>query len=118
MKCCEHFARTWRADAEPVKRNRVTDEHAMLKPGEIRGWVIDMDGCDVEALPPLSAAEAERAERFHGEDVRRRYAAAHRALRHILASHNLPTAIERNQRGKPCLPDCDHQFSLSRSGSR
>lgn len=90
----------------------------MLKHGEIRGWVIDVDGCDLDALPPLSAEEEERALRFHSQDVRRRYVAAHRALRRILALLDLPPVIERNQRGKPSLPGCDHQFSLSRSGSK
>jgi 4'-phosphopantetheinyl transferase len=86
----------------------------VLKPGEIRVWRIHLD----EITPPApTPGEQSRAARFATPELRRRYLAAHGALRSILAqftSGRLDFAL--HDHGKPYLPNVPQlQFNLSHS---
>jgi len=76
-----------------------------------------------EDLQLLDARELARAARFHFEHDRRRYVAAHAALRRVLAARTgrPPAALELQvgEHGKPWLAGVPHcAFSLSRSDDR
>lgn len=87
-------------------------------------WVVDLDqaqGPDATG-PLLSEEEEARAGRFVFERDRRRYRAAHIALRHTLSSlaHIPPDALafDEGRFGKPRLRGgSDLRFNLSHSGS-
>jgi 4'-phosphopantetheinyl transferase len=96
-----------------------------LGAGEVHVWRVALD---VEADPLwtlLSADERQRAERFHRDEHRRRFVAAHAALRLILGTYLDATpemlAFELGEHGKPSLrraPDQDGarlEFNLSHS---
>jgi len=77
---------------------------------EVHVWVIPLDqGPSAVSVPyrHLSAEEVERAERFHFDRHRRRFAVSHNALREIIAGYLgvEPTAIEyeASSHGKPWL---------------
>ena len=94
----------------------------LLSPPSLELWVADLDAQPSDALDSLDPAERARAERFVFEQDRRRYVAAHRLLRHLLARRTgIPDAalrIETGAFGKPYLvgrPGC--AFNLSHSGA-
>jgi 4'-phosphopantetheinyl transferase len=90
--------------------------------GPARFWLVDLDaGSDAEAESTLDAAEHARAARFVFDRDRRRYVAAHVALRRLLAmrTNREPSRLsfDAGRFGKPHLrgdPRC--AFSLSHSG--
>ena len=86
-------------------------------PGEIRVWTICLDEVRPDALPPLSAEEQAREARFIAERDRRRYSAAHAALRAILSSMlDAPVEFSATDSGKPFLKGVPEiRFSLSHS---
>ncbi len=85
-------------------------------------WLVSLEAMPgVATLAEMSAAERARAERFRQDRDRRRYLAAHAALRQLLAQHlGVPPAglrFDEGTHGKPRLvdhPDC--HFNLSHSG--
>lgn len=69
-------------------------------------WLVNLDEPEVAAAVTLSAAEYARAERFVFERDRRRYLAAHRALRSVLiheAGMRADALFEIGAHGKPRL---------------
>lgn len=84
-------------------------------------WLVDAEadaGTDHEAMASLSAAELDRAARFHDERHGRRYMVAHAALRRLIAwRFGVPMrtqAFEVDRRGKPRLVGAPSlHFSLS-----
>jgi 4'-phosphopantetheinyl transferase len=90
-------------------------------PGDIELWRVDLDQYRyVPDAPIFSADELERAERFVFGDDRRRFLAAHHALRHVLglALGRQPRvlAFEAGAHGKPRLLDAPGlEFNLSHS---
>lgn len=90
-------------------------------PDDVKLWHVDLDRYryDPEAAI-FSAHERSRAERFLFDDDRRRYLAAHHALRHVLglALDRLPGALafQTGDLGKPRLLDGRGlEFNLSHS---
>ena len=85
-------------------------------------WRVDLSQTPTDAdVEMLSCAEFERAQRFVFERDRRRYLAAHCALRQLLARHMGRTCgelrFDEGANGKPCLqalPSCE--FNLSHAG--
>ena len=91
-----------------------------LSPGEVVLWIIDLDGGDADAAL-LDADERTRADAMGTELLRRRYRAAHAALRRILSrAAGVPPErlrIAIGERGKPCLPELPGlEFNLSHAG--
>ncbi len=95
---------------------------ALAPLGAVRLWRVDLGRApDEAAVATLSAAERARAGRFVFERDRRRYLAAHVALRSLLAQ---ATGVAASQLGfgegpfgKPFLPDAAApSFNLSHSG--
>lgn len=85
-------------------------------------WLADLDAQLSDVEDSLDPAERMRAERFVFEEDRRRYVAAHRVLRHLLARRTGITEdalrIKTSAFGKPYLldqPGC--AFNLSHSGA-
>jgi len=80
-----------------------------LKPKEVHIWTIPLDRThpSVDLYQYLSEEEIKRAERFHFDRHRRRFAVSHNALRGILAGYLdvHPTDIEfgHTSHGKPWL---------------
>lgn len=69
-------------------------------------WLVNLDEPEVAAAVTLSAAEYARAERFVFERDRRRYLAAHRALRSVLiheAGMRADAVFDIGAHGKPRL---------------
>jgi 4'-phosphopantetheinyl transferase len=96
---------------------------ALLGPaGPVRLWRVDLGHAPDDAVvATLSAAERARAARFVFERDRRRYLAAHVALRGLLAEASGIAAFElvfnEGPFGKPRLPDpAAPSFNLSHSG--
>ena len=90
-------------------------------PGAVELWRVDLDRypCDPE-VSMFSAEERGRAGRFQFEEDRRRFLAAHHALRHVLglALDREPGALvfETAAHGKPRLRDARGlEFNLSHS---
>lgn len=85
----------------------------------IRLWLVELDAPDVAPGVDLSEPELQRARRFAFERDRRRYLAAHRALRAVLAREAgmRPSAVfELGPHGKPGLPALKGwHFNLSHS---
>jgi len=84
----------------------------------VRIWHIDLD--EPADQGSLDEAERRRAASFRSELHRRRFIAAHAALRHVLswhtgtAAHALP--LEADERGKPRLPEAfGLHFNLAHS---
>jgi 4'-phosphopantetheinyl transferase len=96
--------------------------HALAPLGLVRLWRVDLGQAPGEAaVATLSAAERARAARFVFERDRRRYLAAHVALRRLLAEATGIAASElvfqEGPFGKPHLPDpAAPSFNLSHSG--
>lgn len=90
------------------------------QPWGVRLWLADLDANPVEPAPLLGPAERERASRFVFERDRRRYLAAHGALRQLLAAEFHWTSEEDfsvGAYGKPALPAAaGGAFNLSHSG--
>ena len=98
-----------------------------LRPDEVHVWRVDVGeraAIGTVAFETLSEAERARAARFHFEADRRRFVAAHVALRGILASclDGAPASLAFGEgtHGKPFLEASAHggslRFSLSHSG--
>lgn len=88
----------------------------MIAAGEAHVWIVDAES--VEASPGLlSRDEQERAARFRFEHDRRRWIAAHVALREILSRYTSEVRILSGKHGKPFLANGAVQFSLSHSGT-
>jgi 4'-phosphopantetheinyl transferase len=88
-------------------------------------WIVTLpieEPVETELWPHVSEGERRRAERLRRDADRRRYLAAHTALRSLLASrlHARPAELTfaQNPFGKPSLQGHDLQFSLSSSGDR
>lgn len=81
-------------------------------------WKLELDAVPTEALALLSSAERERGAGFARDVERRRFEAAHAALRLVLGAYrDFPPAaldIVRSERGKPSLPG-GPTFSIARS---
>ncbi len=81
-------------------------------------WMVDLNGPTTAAEAALSREELDRAARFRFEADRRRYRAAHAALREILAGYLGCDAraihFERDPGGKPRTAGIE--FSVSHSG--
>jgi 4'-phosphopantetheinyl transferase len=92
-------------------------------PGSTRLWRVDLDAAPVAAAC-LSEAELARAQRFAFERDRRRYVAAHVALRQLLAAASgidpAALAFSAAAFGKPALvgPAAGLHFNLSHSQSQ
>lgn len=91
-----------------------------LDDGAIHVWTAWLDTpLDDGALETLSAEEHWRAHRFHDQRERRRYVAAHVALREVLARYTgrEPASLHfaRGEWGKPRLESQGPAFSLSQS---
>ena len=81
--------------------------HPPLGTGEVHVWRVSLD-VDADPLRPLlSPDERQRAARFHRDEHRRRYIAAHGALRLILGAYldaePAALAFELGEHGKPSL---------------
>jgi hypothetical protein len=77
-------------------------------------WLVDTD---VDASPDsLSPEERERAERFRFDEHRRRWIAAHVALREILSKYTSDVQFVIGENGKPSLANGAVRFNLSHSG--
>jgi 4'-phosphopantetheinyl transferase len=81
--------------------------HTPLGEGEVHVWRISLD-VEADPLQPLlSPDERQRAARFHRDEHRRRYVAAHGALRIILGAYLEAApeslAFEIGEHGKPSL---------------
>lgn len=77
-----------------------------VTPLGIHLWLVNLDEPEVATAVTLSAAERARAERFVFERDRRRYLAAHRALRSVLiqeAGMRADAAFDIGAHGKPRL---------------
>jgi 4'-phosphopantetheinyl transferase len=86
----------------------------VIGPGEIHIWRAPLDRVDsVETLDDL---ERERAARFRFEEHRKRFIAAHVALRRILSRYHQPVRFATGEFGKPHLIDSPVRFSMSHSG--
>lgn len=92
-----------------------------LSAGEVVLWLINLDEGDADAAL-LDDAERARAQAMGTELLRRRYIAAHAALRRILSRaagappERLRIAV--GERGKPYLPDLPQvAFNLSHTGA-
>jgi len=88
-------------------------------------WIVSLpigEPIETGLWPHVSEGERRRAEQFRRDADRRRYLAAHTALRSLLASRLYARPAEltfaRNPFGKPSLHGNDLQFSLSSSGDR
>jgi 4'-phosphopantetheinyl transferase len=80
----------------------------------IEVWLVDTD---VDASPDsLSPEERERAARFRFEEHRRRWIAAHVALREILSTYTNDVQFVIGENGKPSLANGAVHFNLSHSG--
>jgi len=80
----------------------------------IEVWLVDTD---VDASPDaLSPDERERAARFRFEEHRRRWIAAHVALREILSKYTSDVQFVIGENGKPSLANGAVHFNLSHSG--
>jgi len=83
-------------------------------------WIADLAGGAADASIPLDDVECERAARFVFDRDRRRYLAAHRILRDLLAAWTVIPAsalpIRAGAHGKPRLLDQPFAFNLSHSG--
>ena len=90
---------------------------AMVNPGEIHVWRIELDTVSEDLLPPPDAAEAERAARFATAELSRRYLRSHCAVRAILRGEvGCDPRIAVAGGGKPWLPDTPRwRFNLSHS---
>lgn len=92
---------------------------AALGAGELHVWAVPQSGATEAFTQVLSAAERERAGRFHFADHRRRYEISHGALRRILGGYvdADPAALEfeTGPRGKPFLAGTGPFFNLSHS---
>jgi 4'-phosphopantetheinyl transferase len=127
----EDLARLWAEYASPW---RAPPQEIHLEAGEIHLWRADLEVPD-DALARfqrvLSPEEQKRADAFFFERDRRRFAASHGFLRHVLARYlKIPAAqveIRSGHGGKPEIgqgsltPDSrlltpDVQFNLSHSG--
>lgn len=92
-----------------------------LGSGELHVWRIDLDATEADDDPALDAPERARAARFAFPRDRRRYVAAHTALRRILAGYvGAPPAalpLRASDTGKPllALPGAP-AFNLSHAG--
>jgi len=99
-----------------------------LGPMEVHVWNVDLTAAGPAAgageEPVLSEDEIQRARRFYAAEHGRRFAAAHAALRQILAGYTgtAPGALRfgLGEHGKPHLeaPAAPLQFNLSHSGDR
>ena len=96
---------------------------ALPAPKPCQLWQVDLDReSDLRGLAMLSDDEWARARRFAFERDRRRFLAAHAALRHLLAQHtDLPGASLRFVHGPFGKPELDGgaagvHFNLSHSG--
>ena len=83
--------------------------HTPLGAGDVHVWRVSLD-IDPEPLRTvLSADERQRVARFHRDEHRRRYAAAHGALRLILGSYldaaPETLAFQLGEHGKPSLSE-------------
>lgn len=81
----------------------------------IQVWWSPCDAAPVDALRWLSADERARATRFHFDDDRNAYIAAHAMLRLLLAQHGSAhawAALQAGVHGKPWLPG-GIEFNLS-----
>jgi 4'-phosphopantetheinyl transferase len=91
-----------------------------LAPGEVHVWLADIREASPAMQASLSAEEWIRAERFHFDEHRRKFIAAHGCLRLILARYiaQLPSALafEVGPHGKPALAGHLLRFNLSHSG--
>lgn len=91
----------------------------MIRRGEVHVWCFELDR--VEPANVLDDTERARAAAFRFEDGRRRFTAAHVALRRTLARYADcdPAAFRfaTAEYGKPYLPASDLRFSLSHSGN-
>jgi 4'-phosphopantetheinyl transferase len=88
-------------------------------------WIVTLpvdEPVTTELWPHVSESERRRAGRFRRGTDRRRYLAAHTALRSLLASrlhaHPAQLTFAQNPFGKPFLQGYALQFSLSLSGDR
>jgi len=106
------------AETEVIKTPLRVEEH------EVHVWEVDLDAPD--AWPCcLDETERQRAQRFRFERDRRRWVAAHTALRRILSSYVgiVPARLQllATDQGKPFLPaelaDGGIRFNLSHSGA-
>ena len=83
-------------------------------------WIADLDAAVDDASIALDETESARAARFVFDRDRRRYLAAHRLLRGLLASRTGISAgalsIAADPNGKPHLVDHPCAFNLSHSG--
>ena len=90
-------------------------------PGDVELWRVDLDQYRYDSeVAFFSADELSRAERFRYDDDRRRFLAAHHALRQVLgrARGREPSALvlEADARGKPRLLEARGlEFNLSHS---
>ena len=79
-----------------------------MKPTQVHLWQIDLDATTAWPDDCLDVDERRRAASFRSELHRRRFIAAHLALRHVLAHHTGTAAhalpLEADERGKPRLP--------------
>lgn len=92
-----------------------------LGPLEVHAWAVDLREPGDELI--LSERERARAQRFFRAEHGRRFAAAHSAMRQILAGYAgcSPAELEyrTGEHGKPHLAASEHlQFNLSHSGDR
>jgi len=92
-----------------------------VQPLGIDLWLVQLDSLPDDDCDVLSAQEYERAARFVFDRDRRRFLAAHRALRRVLAKFGTRAPGEPFQfsfHGKPYLPPpCACSFNLSHSGN-
>jgi 4'-phosphopantetheinyl transferase len=93
-----------------------------LRQNSIIVWKIDLTDSRLHnenGLQILSSEEIKKADSFHFQTDRRRYVAAHFALRVILSHYTkkAPQKLEftTNNFGKPSLIDADLKFNLSHS---
>jgi 4'-phosphopantetheinyl transferase len=91
-----------------------------VQPLDLRLWLVDLQVWPTQQGPSLDDDERHRAERFVFERDRRRYIAAHRALREVLASEaELAEGVSFivGPYGKPALAQAGAcRFNLSHSG--
>jgi 4'-phosphopantetheinyl transferase len=89
----------------------------VIAPGEVHVWRIEL--ARVDLLPILDKSERARAAAFRFEEHRRRFIAAHVALRRTLAPYlaSDPAALRFSiaDYGKPYLAGASLRFSLSHS---
>lgn len=113
----------------PLTWDDLTDPAAAVRSlteDVVHAWLLrlDLPAVALDALGPfLSDDELRRADRFRGDDLRRRFVAAHGQLRSVLAGYlgTEPAAVRFGQRpmGKPFLEGGGGlRFNLSHSGER